>query len=153
MEDAEAAVVRRIRILVGLVGTLGAIAIACGYLPGLTITDAAYRRFVVLAGGDRLALFVAVALLPGGAVLRAPTWTPILTWIVWAAGCSVILFGHLLIWRQEMGPLEFMTPEPALLGVACCLAMGAIVVAIAIPCARRKLVHRPSIEVPIAHLR
>ena len=153
MTDVGGEVTRRIQVLVGVVGVLGAIACACGFLPGLVAVDRAGARTVELAGGEHLALFLVAMGLPGIAVFRSPRWIPIVTWIGWTAACSTLLFGRYLGWAREIGiDLAASKPLWPLAIVACCLAAMAVLVAIAIPCVREQH-HARGPEFPSAQVR
>jgi len=71
-------------MMVVLLVVLSAIAAALGYAPGgFTITDRDYVDHVVPAGGNRLAAYLVLLLMPGLMVVQRPQWREILLWILW----------------------------------------------------------------------
>jgi hypothetical protein len=64
----------------------GAVAIVAGYLPqGAIAVGTTTNTSYECAGGDVLALNLALLLLPGVAVFHRPSWTRIAIWIAWAS--------------------------------------------------------------------
>ena len=80
----ERVVASRLRVLVAVLVVLGAAAAALGYASrGFTITDRDYVDHIVPAGGNRLAAYLVLLLMPSLMVLQRPRWREILLWILW----------------------------------------------------------------------
>jgi hypothetical protein len=91
VEDREQAIIRRLRMTVVVLFAMGAVSSILGYLPeGFVATSRVYVDHAEPAGGTSLALYIALLLVPGIAVLPRPRWPAIVGWILWAVPLSVV---------------------------------------------------------------
>jgi len=82
---SERLVVSRLRTMVAVLTALSVAAAALGYFPrGFMITDRDYVDHIVPAGGNRLAAYLLLLMMPGLMVVQRPRWREILLWILWA---------------------------------------------------------------------
>jgi hypothetical protein len=91
VEDCEQAIIRRLRMTVVVLFAMGAVGSILGYLPeGFIATSRIYVTHAEPAGGTSLALYIALLLVPGLAVLWRPRWPAIAGWILWTVLLSVV---------------------------------------------------------------
>jgi hypothetical protein len=92
-QDREQVVIRRLRVIVAVLFAMGAVVSILGYLPeGFIVISRTYVLYAAPAGGTRLALYTALLLAPGIAVLWRPRWPAIVGWIFWAVLLNVAAF-------------------------------------------------------------
>jgi hypothetical protein len=91
VEDREQAIIRRLRMTVVVLFAMGAVGSILGYLPeGFIVTDKEYVQHAEPAGGTSLALYIALLVVPGLAVLWRPRWPAIVGWMLWAVPLTLV---------------------------------------------------------------
>ena len=103
-EEREPSLAFWLRAITVAMFVAGATAVVTSYLPRDAMSaDRGYER----AGGDGLATYLGLLLLPGLVVLWRPRWTQILIWVGWAIPWTFellsVTFGAEPLWHAHAG--------------------------------------------------